>query len=382
MTKIEKQIRSGLPQVGSAPYGQVHAHSTGNANSTAQNEADYMQTKDINTGFYTHVVGNGRIIQVGEVNRGAWDVGGGYNRYTYAAVEFIESHKTQAEFDEDYAIYVQLLRDLADEAGIEKVVDEGSVGINSHYYCTNNQPNNGSDHVDPYPYLEKWGISKAQFKKDVESGNSSTSIVDGGSDTTTEKPSGKFETIKNGAVVEFGGLYKTKQDATEAKGNNYTTDVASHVGTVRLRYVIDSNTGFAVYCIALNGKDLGWCNSGDITDSTATLPSQLTVDGKFGASTAKALQAYYGTTQDGVISHQCKQDCNQYVYAAQFDTTMTGSSVIKKLQGTSGVIADGLFGESTIKALQKRYGTTVDGIISPVSSVVKELQKHLNNNKV
>lgn len=74
MVKIEKQIRSGLPQVGSAPYGQVHAHSTGNYNSTAQNEADYMQTKDINSGFYTHVVGNGRIIQVGNTNRGAWDV--------------------------------------------------------------------------------------------------------------------------------------------------------------------------------------------------------------------------------------------------------------------------------------------------------------------
>lgn len=72
---VKKQIRAGLPQVGYAPYRQVHAHSTGNPNSTAQNEADYMGRKDINSGFYTHVVGNGQVIQVGNVNRGAYDVG-------------------------------------------------------------------------------------------------------------------------------------------------------------------------------------------------------------------------------------------------------------------------------------------------------------------
>ena len=46
-----------------------------------------------------------------------------------------------------------------------------SAGIKTHAYCTRHQPNNGSDHVDPYPYLAKWGISREQFKKDVESGS-------------------------------------------------------------------------------------------------------------------------------------------------------------------------------------------------------------------
>ena len=92
---VEKKIRAGLPQVGSAPYRQVHAHSTGNPKSTADGEANFMNTKDINSGFYTHVVGNGKVIQVGEVGRGAWDVGGGWNSETYAAVELIESHKSK-----------------------------------------------------------------------------------------------------------------------------------------------------------------------------------------------------------------------------------------------------------------------------------------------
>lgn len=170
MVTIEKQIRQDTPQVSVQPYKQIHAHSTGNPSSTAQNEADYMNRKDLSSGFYTHVVGNGRIIQTARTNRGSWDVGGSWNNKTYAAVELIESHKTQAEFDQDYKIYVQLLRDLATEAGIPIQADCGVEGINTHYYCTYNQPGNKSDHIDPYPYLQKWGISKVQFKKDVENG--------------------------------------------------------------------------------------------------------------------------------------------------------------------------------------------------------------------
>lgn len=165
-------MRTDTPQVGYAPYRQVHAHSTANPNSTAQNEADYMARKDLNSGYFTHVVGNGKVIQTAPTNRGAWDVGGGWNAETYAAVELIESHKTKEEFMQDYRIYVGLLRDLAKQAGIPTTLDTGDLaGIKTHDYCTHHQPNNGSDHVDPYPYLAKWGISREQFKKDVESGS-------------------------------------------------------------------------------------------------------------------------------------------------------------------------------------------------------------------
>ena len=114
------RLRTDLPQVGVQPYRQVHAHSTGNRNSTAQNEADYHYRKNPELGFFSHVVGNGRVMQVGPVNNGSWDVGGGWNAETYAAVELIESHKTQEEFDRDYRLYVPLLRNLADEAGLPK----------------------------------------------------------------------------------------------------------------------------------------------------------------------------------------------------------------------------------------------------------------------
>ena len=165
------RLRTGLPQVGVQPYRQVHAHSTGNRNSTVQNEADYHWRKDPELGFFSHVVGNGRIMQVGPVNNGSWDVGGGWNAETYAAVELIESHSTKEEFMADYRLYIELLRNLADEAGLPKTLDTDDLaGIKTHEYCTNNQPNNHSDHVDPYPYLAKWGISREQFKHDIENG--------------------------------------------------------------------------------------------------------------------------------------------------------------------------------------------------------------------
>ena len=165
------RLRTALPQVGVQPYRQVHAHSTGNRNSSAQNEADYHYRKDPELGFFSHVVGNGRVMQVGPVNNGSWDVGGGWNAETYAAVELIESHSTKEEFMTDYRLYIELLRNLADEAGLPKTLDTDDLeGIKTHEYCTNNQPDNHSDHVDPYPYLAKWGISREQFKKDIEGG--------------------------------------------------------------------------------------------------------------------------------------------------------------------------------------------------------------------
>jgi len=174
------RYREGLPQIGYAPYHQIHAHSTGNRNSTAQNEADYHMRRPVESGFFSHVVGNGRVMQVGPVNNGSYDVGGGWNYESYAAVELIESHSTQEEFMEDYRLYIQLLRDLADEAGLPKTLDSSALeGIKSHEYCTYNQPNNFSDHVDPYPYLAKWGISREQFKYDVEHGLEQKEIKEG-----------------------------------------------------------------------------------------------------------------------------------------------------------------------------------------------------------
>ncbi|HEU2206494.1 TPA: N-acetylmuramoyl-L-alanine amidase LytA [Streptococcus pneumoniae] len=233
------RLRTGLPQVGVQPYRQVHAHSTGNRNSTAQNEADYHWRKDPELGFFSHVVGNGRVMQVGPVNNGSWDVGGGWNAETYAAVELIESHSTKEEFMADYRLYIELLRNLADEAGLPKTLDTGSLaGIKTHEYCTNNQPNNHSDHVDPYPYLAKWGISREQFKHDIENG---LTIETGWQKNDTgywyvhsdgSYPKDKFEKI-NGTWYYFDGSGYMLSDRWKkhTDGNWYYFDQSGEMAT-------------------------------------------------------------------------------------------------------------------------------------------------------
>lgn len=95
----------------------------------------------------------------------------------------------------DYKIYVNLLRELAVEAGVPLTLDTSEYGVVTHQYCTNNQPNNQSDHVDPYPYLAKWGISKAQFQADVKNGIN-----------TVEKPK---STVNNVVQVLDSKAFKT-----------------------------------------------------------------------------------------------------------------------------------------------------------------------------
>lgn len=374
MVTIEKQIRQDTPQVSVPPYKQIHAHSTGNPSSTAQNEADYMNRKDLSSGFYTHVVGNGRIIQTARTNRGSYDVGGSWNNKTYAAVELIESHKTKDEFLRDYKIYVQLLRDLAVEAGIPIKVDCDVEGINTHYYCTYNQPGNKSDHIDPYPYLQKWGISKAQFKKDVESGT-----VSG----TPSKPTPSIPETPStgiGANLTSKTTYQKTDSAVNVRSAQTTASKSLSVlpkGTVFKsdRYADGENVDGKGYKW-FERAGVGWVYGGNITQ-VENIP-QITVDGQWGAATTKRLQQVYNTYVDGVISNQYKSSANQYIYSAQFNRSLTGSNLIRAIQKALGLKADGLCGTDTIKAMQRKAGTPVDGIISPTSAMVKAMQHKLN----
>ena len=159
------QLQPGFPQ--------VHLHSTGNPNSSVQNERDYL-AGHYTSANYTHLVGitNGQvdIRQVMNTNGGAWDVGGDWNWQTYAAIEFVEgSIKSKADFDKAYPAYIWLARYLANQAGIPLTIDNlNNEGIKTHNYAS--ATGHGSDHVDPITFLEGWGISRNQLYKDVISG--------------------------------------------------------------------------------------------------------------------------------------------------------------------------------------------------------------------
>ncbi len=85
----------------------------------------------------------------------------------------------------------------------------------------------------------------------------------------------------------------------------------------------------------------------------------LTVDGKWGAATTKAVQTALGQPVTG--------------------EAWINNSDAKVLQKKLGVTADGLFGKNSNTALQKYLGVTADGVFGPNS--VKALQKALNAGK-
>lgn len=84
----------------------------------------------------------------------------------------------------------------------------------------------------------------------------------------------------------------------------------------------------------------------------------LKVDGYLGVNSIKALQKYFGTPIDGVISKP--------------------SLLIKAIQKEVGAKVDGYLGKETISKMQKHFGTIVDGVISEPSLMVKEMQRRLN----
>lgn len=107
---------------------------------------------------------------------------------------------------------------------------------------------------------------------------------------------------------------------------------------------------------------------------------QIKVDGAFGKNTTKRLQQVLGTPVDGVISNQYKNRVTSNIYSVRFGKG--GSTMVRKMQCRLGVRADGYIGETTTKSLQRRLGTPVTGGISKTNStVVKALQKRLNDNR-
>lgn len=156
----------------------IVAHDTGNDNNkgpgSAKNEASYMKSHW--QAAYTHfIVDDTGIYQVGAPGYVAW---GALNANPYSPMQVELAHvNSQARFSESYKRYIWLIRTYAKKYGIPLTLDTGGAGtkgIKTHQWVTKHY---GGDHVDPYGYLAKWGISKAQFAKDIKNGVNGTSTA-------------------------------------------------------------------------------------------------------------------------------------------------------------------------------------------------------------
>ena len=121
------------------------------------------------------------------------------------------------------------------------------------------------------------------------------------------------------------------------------------------------------------------CKETSQTVSAVTSDGTLVVDGVGGAATVKAMQRYFGTTQDGVLSGQNKSLNKYYPALVAVEYGKNGSACVKNLQRWLGVTQDGVLGQNTVKAWQKKLGISSDGIFGTNS--MKAWQKFLNDNK-
>ncbi|MGM8034934.1 peptidoglycan recognition protein family protein [Listeria monocytogenes] len=206
--KIERKIISGLPKKALNAKSFVVAHETANDNATIDNEASYM-SRNWQNAFVTHFVGGGgRVIQVAETGFVSWGAGSKANGYAFAQIELCRT-KDKATFLKDYVVYCQLLVDLAKKADIPVTLDSGSKssdkGIKSHDWVTKKL--GGTTHSDPYGYLAKWGISKAQFAKDL------SSAAKNGTISKPAKPASKPSSpSKNLGLVDY--MVSKKMDSS------------------------------------------------------------------------------------------------------------------------------------------------------------------------
>ena len=104
---------------------------------------------------------------------------------------------------------------------------------------------------------------------------------------------------------------------------------------------------------------------------------KLVIDGVGGPSTVCAMQKFFGTPEDGVISGQSKSQKSSYPALTSVSFGSGGSVCIVKLQEWCGADPDGYLGPKTVKKWQTKLGVAADGIFGKKS--MKAWQKYLNS---
>lgn len=227
-------------------------HETANPTATGRNEATYMRRNWMNA-YTTHIVGDGGIVyNVGQDGYVSWGAG---NANPYAPVQIELQHTNDKTlFAKNYRAYVSLARDMAKKYNIPLTLDTGSSvwdkGIKSHLWVSQNV---WGDHTDPYGYLSKMGVSKAQLARDLANGFN-------GSNTPAPTPEQPSKPIN---PLTAGSHYSVLNDG---KGNHAHVDEFGQVGnTVKARgwhianykyeyvFAIDQRTGKEVARVNAKG---------------------------------------------------------------------------------------------------------------------------------
>ncbi|WP_369021979.1 N-acetylmuramoyl-L-alanine amidase [Ligilactobacillus salivarius] len=142
-------------------------HEVGTESGAATNARYFHDTVDTNEAYVTFVVGDGgKFYQVGRPGQVSWGAGRVANHNAPVQIELGRTYNS-GQFWQDYVTYVRVARDMAGKYGIPLTLDAGSAGtrgIKSHYWVTKNI---WGDHVDPYGYLSRFGVTQAKLAHDL-----------------------------------------------------------------------------------------------------------------------------------------------------------------------------------------------------------------------
>lgn len=249
-------------------------HSTDDLEATAANLAAYEHRvwKSAQT-FVHYGVDDQGAYQVGIPGRVAWGAGN-VNRYAPVQIELCEF----ADHDRAMAAYrnwIEVAVTMADKFGVPRTLDDGNrtAGFKSHQWCSATY--GGSDHGDPYPWLTKLGISKAQLAADLKAGKASAAVA----------PS---QTAPSGIAVDGDWGVAT----TQALQRVYGTPVDG---------VLSGQVKSAANANLFSAQ---WGRGGSLLIAKIQRALGVTADGYCGPDTIRAMQRKLGTPVDGVISRR------------------------------------------------------------------------------
>lgn len=183
-----------------------------------------------------------------------------------------------------------------------------------------------------------------------------------------------FGQCNNDRDVEGWDFYKDEESTSNDKSHNW------HIHMSELREFIESKVNKQAALSVLHGESLAAYRARGgqfVKPSTGgSGGSGLAVDGQLGPDTIRRWQQVMGTPVDGVIS----SPVSDLVKAVQRFLNAHGANPKLAVDG-QGIAQDG-HATKTIKALQAYLGTPQDGVLSrPVSECVQALQRRLNTGK-
>lgn len=360
MVKIKKQLINDTPNKYGKSNGKkfITVHQTGNTSkgADAKTHANLQSNGNSRNAAWHYQVDDKQAVQSFTHNFQLWQSGDGRGDGNLNSI----SVESCVNSDADYKKTVENTAEL-----VKYIMEQENISIENVV-----QHNKWSGKNCPAQIrANKAGIGWAQF----------IAMVQG----KTYKPS-KYQTKPDATIKPY------TQDAKYPKLENYGTNVLKIQKLLnKAGYKVSEDSSFGPAtdkAVRRFQKDNGLAVDGQAGPATqkalnGSTGANLSVDGSWGSDTTRALQRYFKTTVDGVISGQPKNQSTQNIPSAKYGTT--GSNLIRAMQRhyKSGVVDGVISGKSNlITAMQRKYGLSIiDGRVSFPSNLVKEIQRRLNN---